>query len=277
MIGDCLLRGSMGMMRKTASIVSMSSATNLCGFFLAMLVLLCACASSASDAGCQQIILSIAPAWSSSAGKLQRFERPGGSWKAVSSPIPVLFGKNGLAWGRGIYGTNEPGLRKVEHDWRAPAGVFALGEIYGYDHALPPGGDYPYHQVTDADAWVDDPRSPDYNRHVVIDPAAPPPWFSKEKMRQKDFAYRWLIDVKHNEDPAIPGAGSAIFIHIRRGPSRPSSGCTTMAEEDLTRLITWLRADKRPRYALLPWAEYKKKWRDWELPDPGTADALAPR
>ena len=56
-------------------------------------------------------------------------------------------------------------------------------------------------------------------------------------MRSGDFAYRWLVEIRHNADPPVPGYGSAIFFHIRRGPSRPSAGCTTMAEKNLVELI----------------------------------------
>src|SRR5947208_854376 len=75
---------------------------------------------------CTQLMLAIAPTWNSMRGELRLFERPrGGEWKVVAGPFPVLFGKNGLAWGTGISGQNEPGLRKKERDGRAPAGIFA--------------------------------------------------------------------------------------------------------------------------------------------------------
>jgi len=181
----------------------------------------------------------------------------------------VLFGKNGLAWGTGVAGQSESGLRKAERDGRAPAGIFKIGTIYTYDPQLPPGADFPFHQVTKADAWVDDVKSPDYNRFVTIpDPAKPPPWFEKQKMRHNDFAYRWLVEVRHNSDPPEPGGGSAIFFHIRRGVSRPSAGCTTMAESDLVKLITWMRASRKPCYVLLPQSEYDRKWQSWHLPQP---------
>jgi L,D-peptidoglycan transpeptidase YkuD (ErfK/YbiS/YcfS/YnhG family) len=179
-----------------------------------------------------------------------------------------LFGKNGLAWGTGLAGRNEPGLRKRERDGRAPAGVFRIGEVFGYDANLPAGGDYPYHQVTEADMWSDDPRSPNYNRHVVIDVRNPPDNYSHEKMRSGDFAYRWLIEIRHNADPPVAGAGSAIFFHIRRGVNHPTTGCTTMAEPDLVKIVTWLRVARHPCYVLLPTAEYEKKWRAWGLPSP---------
>ena len=219
---------------------------------------------------CTQLIVGIAPDWNSIHGNVQLFERPpGGKWEPVSPSFPVLFGKTGLAWGSGLAGQNENGLRKNEHDGRAPAGVFSMGKIYTYDAQLPAGADYPFHQVTTADAWVDDVKSPEYNRFVTIpDPAKPPPWFAKQKMRHNDFAYRWLLEIRHNSDPPAPGAGSAIFFHIRRGVNRPTAGCTTMAEQDLVKIITWMRAARHPCYALLPSAEYDKKWQSWHLPQP---------
>jgi L,D-peptidoglycan transpeptidase YkuD (ErfK/YbiS/YcfS/YnhG family) len=233
--------------------------------------------AQALDSDVRQLVVSIAPGWNSSSGRMQMFERGGdGAWKAVSKPVQVLYGKNGLVWGRGILGSAEPGIHKVEHDGRAPAGVFKIGKIYTYDARLPEGADYPFHQVTAADAWVDDLSLPEYNQFVSIDPKNPPPWFEKQKMRHNDFAYRWLVEIRHNSDPPVPGAGSAIFFHIRRGVTRPTSGCTTMAEEDLVSLIRWLRAGKHPEYVLLPWSEYQRKWQTWGLPAPEVAADIVP-
>ncbi|PYL89656.1 MAG: hypothetical protein DMF14_12580 [Verrucomicrobia bacterium] len=122
--------------------------------------------------------------------------------------------------------------------------------------------------MTEADVWSDDPRSPNYNRHVVIDPRNPSDNYSHEKMRGGDFAYRWLVEIRHNSDPPVPGDGSAIFFHIRRGVNRPTTGCTTMAELDLVRLVAWLRAPKHPCYALLTKADYSARWKSWNLPLP---------
>ncbi len=235
---------------------------------LSVLFLASSARAAALPNDCEQLIIAVAPSWNNMRGELQRYERqPGGPWQKVDGAFPVLFGKNGLAWGRGLAGQDEPGLRKHERDGRAPAGLFRLGKIYTYDAALPPGADFPFHQVTKSDAWIDDVTSPDYNRFVTIDdPAHPPPWFAKEKMRHNDFAYRWLVEIRHNSDPPVPNDGSAIFFHIRRGVARPTAGCTTMAEDNLVRLITWLRADRHPCYVLLPRDVYAAKANDWNLP-----------
>ncbi|MFQ3577423.1 MAG: L,D-transpeptidase family protein [Verrucomicrobiia bacterium] len=218
------------------------------------------------------MIVSTAPDWNSMRGSMRLFERRGTAWVPVSGFIPVLFGKNGLAWGRGIASGNQPPLFKCEGDGRAPAGKFRLGKIYTPDPALPRGANYPFHRLGPADAWVDDVDNPYYNQHVFIpDPAKRPPWFESQRMRVGDFAYRWLVDIRHNRDDIVPGAGSAIFFHIRRGEARPSHGCTTMAEEDLVRMIRWLRADANPVYVLLPRREYRELWRRWKLPPPELA------
>ncbi|HEX8680585.1 MAG TPA: L,D-transpeptidase family protein [Chthoniobacterales bacterium] len=253
----------------------MSTAVILRFLLAAVFVGSSVCAVAAVPEDCTQLLVSIAPDWNSRRGEMRLYERArGGPWTQRESPVSVLFGKNGLAWGSGLAGQGEPGLRKKEKDGRAPAGVFRIGKIYTYDAQLPGGHDYPFHQVTTADAWVDDPSHPDYNKHVRIsDPANPPPWFDKQKMRHNDFAYRWLVEIRHNSDPPVAGDGSAIFFHIRRGVTRPTAGCTTMAEEDLVRVIRWLKADRRPCYALLPTAEYSSKWQAWNLPAPGERTA----
>ena len=123
-----------------------------------------------------QLIVGIAPSWDSMHGKLWRLDRHGSDWQSAGAPVPVLFGKHGLAWGRGeIEGNSGP--IKVERDGRAPAGIFRLGTIYTYDESLPAGATYPYyHTVGAGDAWVDDVNNPNYNRHVVVvDPDRAPP------------------------------------------------------------------------------------------------------
>ena len=67
-------------------------------------------------------------------------------------------------------------------------------------------------------------------------------------------------------EPIEPGAGSATFLHIRRGETRRTSGCTTMAEPALQDLVVWLRAAAQPRYVLIPRAEYERLAPAWGLP-----------
>lgn len=219
------------------------------------------------DGDIRQLIVSVAPDWSASQGTLQRYERgPDGPWQRVGGSVPVLYGKKGLAWGRGVRGAGEPGLQKREGDGRSPAGVFAIGIIYSNEARLPAGADFPFHQVTANDAWPDDPNNPFYNRHVTVDGARPPAWFASQRMRTGDAAYRWRVEIRHNAEPIEPGAGSATFFHIRRGETRRTSGCTAMAEPELRDLVVWLRAAAKPHYVLLPRADYERLAQAWGLP-----------
>ena len=230
----------------------------------------------AVESGAGQVALSIAGGWNSSSGRMQLFERDGPDWRAVSPSWRVLYGKNGLAWGRGEHPIpNIPSAPvKQERDRRAPAGIFRIGKIYTYDSVLPAGADYPFHTIGAADAWIDDPTLPNYNRHVVVDHSSPPPWFQKQRMRLDDPPHRWLVEIRHNADPPVPGAGSAIFFHIQRGADVHSSGCTVMPQADLMRLITWLREPAHPLYVLLPKEEYLARWKAWGLPSPKEAARL---
>ena len=85
-------------------------------------------------------------------------------------------------------------------------------------------------------------------------------------MRLGDAAYKWMLEIRHNQRPAAPGYGSAIFFHVRRGPDKPSAGCTTMAESDLVRMLQWLDPTAAPHYVLLPKADYAELRGVWGLP-----------
>ncbi len=218
----------------------------------------------------RQVITAQAATWDSNTALLQCYQRAsaGVPWQAVfEKPVPVLLGKKGLAWGRGVFNPPQNGIPlKVEKDWRAPAGVFQLGSLFGYAVTPPGGARWPYIQVGPWDAYVDDSTSPYYNQHVRIDPRkGVPPWFEKQKMRLGDSAYKWMLEIRHNQ-PSAPGYGSAIFFHVRRGPTTPSAGCTTMAETDLYRMLRWLDPSASPHYVLLPRADYAALRATWGLP-----------
>lgn len=209
--------------------------------------------------------------WESNTASMHCWQRPSAAaaWQPVfEKPVAVLLGKKGLAWGRGVFNPPRNGVpMKVEKDWKAPAGVFHLGSLFGYAPTPPAGTRWPYIQVGPWDAYVDDSTNPFYNQHVRIDPRRGiPPWFEKQKMRLGDAAYKWMLEIRHNQGPAAPGYGSAIFFHVRRGPDKPSAGCTTMAEGDLVRLLRWIDPTASPHYVLLPKADYAALRSPWGLP-----------
>lgn len=161
------------------------------------------------------------------------FERtaPGQPWKCVTGPLDVHIGKRGFA----------PFGRKVEGDRKTPSGLFPLGTAFGYKAFAKTKLDY--RQATAKDCWVDDPRSPDYNRWV---PIPPPAGVSHEKMRRADELYRLGLVIRYNEDPVVPGKGSAIFLHIRRTDRVGTAGCVALLPAEVAALLAWLDKAARP-------------------------------
>ena len=217
------------------------------------------------------MIVSLADTDSSFVGTVQLFHRDGaGQWKPDGKPWPVLYGRKGLAWGRGL-NPPQPGLQKATDDLRTPAGLFKIGFVQGYAPQLPKGSqNWPYHEVTDRDAWIDDPTlGLPYNHLYTLPPGAPyPAWWEKEKLHLGDFAYEWMILIEHNYDTPDPQAGNLIFFHIRRGETYRTGGCTTMAKDNLLHLIKWLKPGSNAMVVQLSKADYAKFWQGWELPPP---------
>ncbi|PYQ13340.1 MAG: hypothetical protein DMF80_15670 [Acidobacteria bacterium] len=216
-----------------------------------------------------QLVLSVAAGWSATQGESRRYERAGprAPWRAVGPAFPVSLGRSGLAWGRGLHPARLEGPVKKEGDGRAPAGAFDLRLVTGYAPSAPPGTRMPYRQATESLECVDDPTSAFYNQladttRVVKD------WSSAEDMRRDDELYRFVVWVGHNDAPVAPGAGSCIFLHLRRDPASTTAGCTAFEPSPMEALLRWLDPAARPVLVQLPEAEYRSRAAAWELPPP---------
>ena len=215
-----------------------------------------------------QLLLCIAADWDSPAGELQCFTHSAdGNWQPDGQPRPVMLGRSGLAWGRGLHPLMA-GTGKQEGDGRAPAGVFAITALFGYapaDAPLPRAARLPYHPARPGLKCVDDPASGHYN--CIVDAAGVPgDWASCEDMLRDDRRYELGAVVAHNMDPPLPGAGSCIFLHVWETPETPTSGCTAMALADMQEIARWLDAARAPVLVQLPESEYACHQQAWGLP-----------
>ena len=113
---------------------------------------------------------------------------------------------------------------KVEGDKRAPAGVYPIGGTFGTVPSSRPG----HIQVTDDTVCVDDPDSPAYN--TITSRAVVGPKVHAENMSKALPMYRRGLLVDYPTDVAAK-AGSCIFIHVWRSPTRGTGGCVSMPEE----------------------------------------------
>jgi L,D-peptidoglycan transpeptidase YkuD (ErfK/YbiS/YcfS/YnhG family) len=215
-----------------------------------------------------QCITGIADDWNSSTVTLRFYEKFDGRWIQKGEPWQGRLGKSGIVWGSGLHPVPPGAATKKEGDWRAPAGVFAIGGAWGYDATIRKHPKLFYRQVTSRDLWVEDPSSKDYNRNLVLDREPSTPWEKKQQMKQTDPAHALKLFIAHNAPPkVVPGEGSSIFFHIwRAGGTKPTAGCTTMDEKKLRELIAKIDPTRKPLYVLLPKAEYEKYRAKWKLP-----------
>lgn len=220
---------------------------------------------------CRQLLVGVARGWDDSHATLTLYERKaGGKWNVDGSSWSARLGRDGLAWGRGLHAVPRAsgGGAKREGDMRAPAGMFEIGGVWGYETSVKRHSKLPYKRITTRDLWIEDPKSPHYNRHLVLSREPQAEWEKKGQMRQNDHAHSLKMFIGHNAAPnVVPGAGSAIFFHIWRADGgRATAGCTTMDEGKLRELIAKIDPTKRPVYVLLPREEYDRLRRAWSLP-----------
>jgi L,D-peptidoglycan transpeptidase YkuD (ErfK/YbiS/YcfS/YnhG family) len=210
----------------------------------------------------RQVLLVVADGWESSGARLQLCTKSEDGWKLDHPPIPVRLGRNGIGWGRGKFRLlKETGPHKVEGDGKSPAGIFELGEAFGYSATPPPACRLQYRVATERDYFVDDPEAKEYNSWVRLpldDNSPQRRWRSFERMKVESNAYELGIIVKHNMSPVSAGQGSAIFLHIWGGPDSPTAGCTAMARENMLKLLSWLDPSDEPLLIQLPEAELRE-------------------
>ncbi len=191
------------------------------------------------------------------------------NWEQREKRIPIVVGKAGLGWGRGVVATPSlPGPTKREGDQKAPAGVFKLGSAFGY---APVGKvrwiKLPYLHLSETMEGIDDSYSRYYKQIEDRSKIKNPDWRTSEKMRRRDDIYKWGLVIDHNV-PAQREAGSCIFLHIWRSRSIGTAGCTAMAEKDLVQIMRWLDPVQQPLLVQLPKSSYNALRTSWNLPIP---------
>lgn len=226
----------------------------------------------------RQLLLVLTPDWNTVGGSLAAFARgDDGAWQeahwrrgdesvATRSGIPIVVGRNGMAWDAAAAAPPAGAPVKAEGDGRSPAGVFSLGVAFGFvPRAEAPKMALPYTEVTASLECVDDSASRYYNQ-LVDRGAVVPDWSSSEKMREIGPAYHWGVVVNYNTSPAVPRRGSCIFLHVAGADGGGTAGCTAMAESAMTSLLTWLDPTAHPVLVQMPAPEYRRVMRAWGLP-----------
>ena len=151
-----------------------------------------------------------------------------GALTAGGDVFAVALGRGGIA------------REKREGDGVTPAGRFALREVrYRADRLDAPDCGLPLSAIGPRDGWSDDPADPHYNR-LVRHPEEGERALSAERLWREDHLYDVIVVVGHNDAPPVPGAGSAIFMHLAREGYTPTEGCVALARDDLVALLARL-------------------------------------
>lgn len=127
---------------------------------------------------------------------------------------------------------------KREGDNKSPIGAWAMREVWYRPDVYPEGPvtTLPVRASRPEDGWCDAPDDPNYNRPVALPYPA-----SAERMWRDDAVYDLVVILGHNDEPPIPGMGSAIFMHLARDGYPGTEGCIALARADLEALLASAR------------------------------------
>jgi L,D-peptidoglycan transpeptidase YkuD (ErfK/YbiS/YcfS/YnhG family) len=123
---------------------------------------------------------------------------------------------------------------KREGDQRTPLGTWAFRRVfYRPDRIAAPRTRQRLVPIDPTMGWSDDPRDPEhYNRLVPL----PYPG-SHETLWRDDHLYDIVVELGYNDDPPVPGLGSAIFMHVARPDYGPTQGCVALQLDELVSLL----------------------------------------
>lgn len=160
-------------------------------------------------------------------------QRANGSWALVHGPYPAWLGSAGIG----------PSSEYVSH---TPQGTFTLTQAFG--RLADPGTALPYHRTVPNDWWVSDVNSPAYNTMQTCAKASCPFDTSvSEHLYYITPYYDYAVVMNVNRWPAVPGKGSAFFLHVT--DHRPTAGCVAIDTPALLTVMRWLDPAAHPRIA----------------------------
>ncbi len=127
---------------------------------------------------------------------------------------------------------------KREGDGASPAGCWPLRRVwFRPDRVAPPETLLPVVALRPEDGWCDAPAHPAYNRLVRRPFPA-----SHESLWREDGLYDVIVELGYNDDPPVPGRGSAIFLHVARPDLAPTEGCVALGLDDLLGVLRRIEA-----------------------------------
>jgi L,D-peptidoglycan transpeptidase YkuD (ErfK/YbiS/YcfS/YnhG family) len=179
-----------------------------------------------------QVITVAAPSSAATRATLQAWHKSSSGWVKVGPAISAWLGYGGMTANarEGFNGT--------------PIGSFSLTHAFGNN--ADPGSRLPYFQADANDWWSGDSASSTYNSHQHCAPGACPfRTGESENLHDASWVYGYAVVIDYNVGPAVPGKGSAFFLHVTE--NKPTQGCVSIPQGDVVRLLRWLDPAQHPR------------------------------
>ena len=182
--------------------------------------------------GTDQIVTVTALTRFTSYARFNAFARTASGWVHRNGAWTARIGGGGMAL-RG---------QKIEGDDLTPQGTYGFSFMFGvYSN---PGVKFSWRHAYTYDVWDDDPASARYN--LWTDERYYWPGINPEPMHNVP-AYDYSAVIAYNT-ARVPGAGSAIFLHVGTGSA--TAGCVSLPTGELLSILRWLAPAKAPRIAI---------------------------
>lgn len=181
-----------------------------------------------------QVITVVASSSSSTTAVLTAWQRASnGTWSVAFGPYQAWVGSAGIG-------------HQSEGSTKTPIGTFTLTEAFG--RLANPGTALPYHLSQPNDWWVSDVNSKYYNTlQNCVKSACPFNTSVSEHIYYETPYYNYAVVMDVNRWPAVPGAGSAFFLHVT--DHSPTAGCVAIDQSNLIKIMRWLDPAQHPRIA----------------------------
>jgi L,D-peptidoglycan transpeptidase YkuD (ErfK/YbiS/YcfS/YnhG family) len=176
-----------------------------------------------------QVVTVVAPSARSTTATVTAWQLGASGWTAVVGPVSARVGAQGVG-------------QASEDRSRTPAGTFTLTEAFG--RAANPGTRLPYRVINGNDYWVSDRTSPLYNQFQECSGTCPFTTAAGEHLVDAGSSYDYAAVIDYNRRPAVPGAGSAFFLHVTNGAA--TAGCVAIPRTSLVAILGWLNPAARP-------------------------------
>lgn len=184
-----------------------------------------------------QIIVVVAKSKSDTKGLLYTYEKINGLWTQIFAPINASLGRNGIT------------KDKYEGDGKTPQGIFEVSYAFGW--CKKPETSLPYRHTGPDDYWVSGKSIDMYNVWIHKEGGPDTTWEQNEYERLNHPLYKYALVINYNMgSKKVLGKGSAIFLHCARKGLVPTAGCIGIPENDMIKILNWLKTEKNPTIAI---------------------------